>query len=168
MLISSNSPVCWKGCQTGAHATTYTLCLCCVHPLTPYFHYPTFDGRYRRFWKWYELCDRVSAPQGILVELLSFLPLFLAVLYYATIIEPLVTTSRCDYEQLTHPALLLRIATRALGMVDFPNRTGLSSLAAFMLLQMSQLRCQDASACSFVALAVRIAQSMGLHKEEAT
>jgi hypothetical protein len=144
----------------------YGIFICCVHPITPYFHLPTFDRRYHRFWDWLSHWDRISVPQGILAEAPSFLALLLAVLYYGSIIEPLVTNNEWICTTGIEPTLFLQLGTTALGMVDFPNKTTVYSLVAFMLLQMDQLRCQHTSACSFVAVAVRIAQSMGLHREE--
>lgn len=154
----------------------YSVFMCCVHPLTPYFHYPTFDKRYRQFWMWFEQWDRSSMPHGILADYPSFLPLLLAVLYYGAVVDPLVAADnhelsmaavpKLEYMPSVDPPMLLALGTRALGIVDFPNKTTLASLTAFMLFQMDQLRCQDTSACSFVAIAVRIAQSMALHRED--
>lgn len=143
----------------------YGVFIYCVHPITPFFHLPTFNGRYHRFWEWYGHWGCISIPQGVLAEVPSFLPLLLAVLYYGSVIEPLIAVTKCETD--VDLSLFLTLGPCALGMVDFPNKTAIYSLAAFILLQMDQLRCQYTSACSFVAAAVRIAQSMGLHKEEA-
>ena len=143
--------------------------------MTPYFHYPTFDRRYRRFWSGLDPCAGVTSQNHMNPDP-SFLALLLAVLYYGSVIEPLVldpdsarqlddTTNRADPIG-SNSSLLLALGSRALGMTDFPNKANLSSLTAFMLLQMDQLRCQDTSACSFVAVSIRIAQSMGLHRED--
>jgi hypothetical protein len=157
----------------------YSVFIGCVHPITPYFHYPSFDRRYRWFWLQMEQWDHYLTPKDFLAEHANFLPLLLAVLYYGSIIEPLAKTvnarsqkgsamsiSGPDPAASANSALLLALGTQALGMVHFPDKTTLSSLAAFMLLQMDQLRCQDAPACSFVAVSIRIAQSMALHRED--
>ena len=150
-----------------------------MHPITPYFHYPTFDRRYRRFWFCLSRWSGDVYSSRVLNDDPDFLPLLLAVLYYGSVIEPLVRSQgfgneeaagvatcpmRTDIESL--PSLLLTLSSKALAMTDFPNKKSLSSLTAFMLLQMDQLRSQDTSACSFVAVAIRVAQSMGLDKSE--
>jgi hypothetical protein len=149
---------------------SYSTFVSCVHPLIPLFHCPTFDRRYRQFWEWLQHWDHASAPFGIIADHPSFLPLLIAVIYHGGAIEALTTTSDtsghhsdgCNIE----PSLLRALGIKALGLVNFPEQSDLCSLAAFILLQMEEVPHLDASSCSLVAIAIRIAQSMALHRED--
>jgi hypothetical protein len=53
-------------------------------------------------------------------------------------------------------------------MVGFPQNPAMASLEAFILLQSLQMKEEESlSSCSFVAVAMRIAQAMGLHRDPA-
>ncbi|RSH85372.1 hypothetical protein EHS25_004768 [Saitozyma podzolica] len=55
---------------------------------------------------------------------------------------------------------------KALAIVGFPFNPSMCSLMAYVLLNSMLIREEAAlSSCSFVAVAVRVAQSMGLHRD---
>jgi hypothetical protein len=137
-----------------------------VHPLIPLIHLPTFDLHYRRFWDWYKTWQPGHAPEGVLAENPSFLPLLFTVLFTGSIarlrpdgvgniINPLETQKKLYY-----------LIPSALAMVGFPYSPSLYSLMAFLLLNSMLIREEESlSSCSFVAVAFRVCQAMGLHKD---
>lgn len=145
----------------------YAVFLAGVHPLVPLIYLPSFDVQYRRFWEWQGSRRRDEIPQGVLAENPSFLPLLLAVLFAGSL--------ACNRE--THPqspsiktrklrTKLYRLTQDALTLVGFPHSPAMYSLIAYLLIQsMLIVEEESLSSVSFVAVAFRICQAMGIHKD---
>lgn len=139
-----------------------------VHPLIPLLCTTVFEASYKRFWDWYDVWDKKSPATGILDENPSFLSLLLAVLFTGS----LARTNTVDGGSYLmdvptcYPTALYRMALTSLTLVAFPQNPGLHSLMAYVLINAMIIREEEAlSSCSFVALAIRIGQAMGLHKD---
>ncbi|KFY16394.1 hypothetical protein V492_01379 [Pseudogymnoascus sp. VKM F-4246] len=134
-----------------------------VHPLIPLLHLPTFDNLYRRFWDWRATWTIGASLHGVLTENPSFLPILLAVLFTGSISHPWLPNSRAA---LGDQKKLYKMIPVALSMVGFPHRPSLYSLMAFILLNSMLIREEESlSSCSFVAVAFRVCQAMGIHKD---
>jgi len=131
--------------------------------LIPILHVPTFHAKYTRFWtgQW---CDEYYG------ELAAFEPLLYAVLFAAAVGR----STYCDWSSPFAPknrqlsSTFLNLATEGLSTAGFPNCNTVESLQAFLLLNTLQMQeDQTLTSCSFVAIALRVAQSLGLHKDGA-
>ncbi|KAF2101036.1 hypothetical protein NA57DRAFT_10708, partial [Rhizodiscina lignyota] len=148
----------------------YTIFLAGVHPLIPLIYLPAFDKQYQRFWSWYEHWNRKDIPEGVLLENPSFLPLLLAVLFAGSIAASNMEPGRTPSPSQTHnrelQAKLYNLASDALTLVGFPHNPAIYSLIAFLFIQsMLILEEESLSSVSFVAVAFRICQAMGIHKD---
>jgi hypothetical protein len=141
----------------------YRLFLSDIHPLIPILHVPTFHDKYNRFW---------NGPwrHANYEELIAFQPLLHAVLFGGAVGR----STHCDWSSPFAPknrqlsATFLKLATEALSTLDFPNCATIESLQAFLLVHTLQIQeDQSLSSCSFVAIAFRASQSLGLHKDGA-
>jgi len=145
--------------------------LCAVHPVIPLIHTPTFDMQYRRFWEWYVTWNGTNIPRGVLAESPCFVALLLAVLFTGSVAGPHPQVGGISPTGQQYDALqkqLCRMTSTSLTMVGFPQNPAMASLEAYLLLQSILMREEEAvSSCSFVAVAVRIAQAMGLHRDPA-
>ncbi|KAH6663416.1 fungal-specific transcription factor domain-containing protein [Halenospora varia] len=136
-----------------------------VHPLIPLLHLPTFDRQYRRFWDWHKTWTVGDAPDGVLAEYPSFLPLLLTVLFTGSIARS-TPDAVSMYLPIETQKMLYYMIPAALSMVGFPHSPSLYSLIAFLLLNSMLIREEESlSSCSFVAVAFRVCQAMGLHKD---
>lgn len=137
-----------------------------VHPLIPLIHLPTFDRLYRRFWDWHKTWTVGDAPDGVLAENPSFLPLLLTVLFTGSIARSTSDAVPTMHLPLDRQKKLYSMILAALAMVGFPHSPSLYSLMAFLLLNSMLIREEESlSSCSFVAVAFRVCQAMGLHKD---
>lgn len=142
-----------------------------VHPLIPLIHLPTFDHQYRRFWDWYKTWTIGDAPQGVLAENPSFLPLLITVLFTGSITRSRPAAAANMYppietQNLETQKRLYSMIPVALAMVGFPHSPSLYSVMAYLLLNSMLIREEESlSSCSFVAVAFRVCQAMGLHKD---
>lgn len=137
-----------------------------VHPLIPLIHLPTFDLHYRRFWDWYKTWTPGRAPEGVLAENPSFLPLLFTVLFTGSIARSRPDTVANIRPPLETQKKLYYLIPVALAMVGFPHSPSLYSLMSFLLLNSMLIREEESlSSCSFVAVAFRVCQAMGLHKD---
>jgi Fungal specific transcription factor domain len=144
----------------------YGLFLSAVHPLTPLVHLPTLDDQYRRFWEWYQGWDGLALPQGVLVENPSFLPLLISVLFSGSIASTSLSGISSSLERQELQMRLYNLASDALVLVGFPHNPSLYSLMAYLLLQsLLILEEESLASISFVTLAFRVCQAMGLHKD---
>lgn len=135
-----------------------------VHPLIPLIHMPTFESLHQQFWDWRSSWDGYHVSEGVLAENPSFLPLLFAVLFTGSI--TLRTPLGSDTTPPGVPIKLRNMLPKALMIVGFPSNPSMYSLMAFILFNSMMIREEeDLSSCSFVAIAVRIAQSMCLHRD---
>lgn len=138
-----------------------------IHPITPLLHIPTFQSQYIRFWHWFQSWDRRKIPNGLLAETPSFLPLLFAVLFAGSIAAS-TDISGEDPEVKSFSAIstsLYRSHSQALSLVSFPQSPTIYSLIAYLIAQNLLIREESLSSCSFLSVALRIAQAMGLNRD---
>ena len=139
-----------------------------VHPLIPLLHLPSFHDHYKEFWSWYETWDEEEVPEGVLAETPSFLPLLFCILFTAAFTcndfennEPNDTTQTESMQ-----TRLYRLTLSALALVGFPQNPAIYSLCAFILAQNMLIREEESLSCSsFISVAFRISQAMGIHRD---
>ncbi|OWZ72674.1 hypothetical protein AYX14_01851 [Cryptococcus neoformans] len=131
----------------------------CIHPLIPLMHIPSFESAYDEFWSW----RLTRPPQDISLSILhrnpSFLPLLISVLSAGSITIHEPWSERIGQK-------LRGLMPEALRVIGFPYYPSVYSLMAYILANSTLIREEDAfSSCSFVAVALRVAQSMGFHRD---
>ncbi|OJD19564.1 hypothetical protein AJ78_00421 [Emergomyces pasteurianus Ep9510] len=137
-----------------------------VHAISPVVHPPSILRKYRAFWDWYE----VTAKSGEPCPDPSFIPLLYAIWYggsvtisHWTIRDEFDMKSRAALSELFHDEV-----NRWLRKISFPRSPSLHGLKAFLLVQTILSREEEPLASSlFVSLALRVAQTMGLHRDPA-
>lgn len=139
-----------------------------VHPIMPLIHVPTFAAQYRCFWRWYP--DNMQhCPAEELTDSPTFLPLMMAILYAGAISLSAKATAALTHGEHTQASLTSHLygATMAsLGACAFPRSPTVNSLTAFLMVQTCLIREEEPlTSCSFVGMAMRVAQSMGLHRD---
>jgi len=146
----------------------YSVFLEGVHPLVPLLHLPSFDEHYRQFWTWYENWNQEDVPEGVLAETPTILPLLFAILFTATftstIFDIAETADQTNAE--SPPTKLYRLTLSTLALVGFPQNPAIYSLTAFLLAQNMLIREEESlSSSSYISVAFRIAQAMGIHRD---
>ena len=105
-------------------------------------------------------------PEGPLAENPSFLPLLFTVLFTGSIAGSRLNAAANICPLLETQKKLYQLIPIALTMVGFPHSPSMYSLMAFILLNSMLIREEESlSSCSFVAVAFRVCQAMGLHKD---
>lgn len=100
-----------------------------------------------------------------------FLALMAAVLFAGSVVCPRYRLSTVfgDLSRETLVSRLYRRAVRAIRLSEFPQSPSLQSLSAFIIVDSTWLREeQPLTCCSFIGVAARVAQMLGLHKEPTT
>lgn len=133
-------------------------------------HIPTFNDQYDRFWEWFRIWDFKSPPQGVLTENPSLLPLMFAILFTGAAASSVKTGDippKLGRRQLQ--LILNNTSNDSLTLVGFPHNPSMYSLIAFLLLRSLEMQEEESlSSISFVSVAFRIAQAMGLHNDGST
>jgi hypothetical protein len=140
-----------------------------VRPIYPLVHGPTFGTDYSNFWYFCKHSDTLTADQRLLNDP-TFIPLLLSILYYGAItapesywsnVSPLAGLNKCNIIESLRNGYL-----KGLELCQFSKRPTLNTLVASILGHMS-LRKDDEpfENMAFLDMTVRIAQSMGLHRE---
>ncbi|KAK6524912.1 hypothetical protein TWF281_011806 [Arthrobotrys megalospora] len=136
-----------------------------VHPVVPLLHTPSFNRDYINFWKIkeHETTDDIHFSP-------TFLPLLFAVLFTGAL-----SISKRKFEEAfpdkEHSRNVItghlnRAALGALAITAFPRGPTLSSLIAYLLIHTCRIREEEPlTSYSFVGVAMRAAQSAGLHRE---
>ncbi|WEW54600.1 hypothetical protein PRK78_000020 [Emydomyces testavorans] len=135
-----------------------------IHAISPVVHPPTVLGLYQSFWEWYENGAPVTNPYPDP----SFMPLLYAIWYGGSVTISLRTIhaefhveNRADLSELFQNEV-----TRWLKKVSFPRSPTLHGLAAFLLVQTILSKEEEPLTSSlFISLALRVAQTMGLHRD---
>ncbi|KAI5844402.1 fungal-specific transcription factor domain-containing protein [Morchella snyderi] len=139
-----------------------------VHPVMPLLHAPTFDEDYQHFWRWYP-DNQQQFPDSKLRENPTFLPLLMAVLYAGAISMSSKTIHRLTGGEWTKETISSRLygaTMSALAACAFPRSPTVNSLISFLIVQTCLIREEEPlTSCSFVGMAMRVAQSMGLHRD---
>jgi hypothetical protein len=139
-----------------------------IHPITPLLHIPTFQSQYIRFWQWFLSWDRQKIPSGLLAETPSFLPLLFAVFFAGSFgVNTVLSNQDANGSFPTTTTSLYKSHSHALALVSFPQSPTIYSLIAYLLAQNILIREDSLSSCSFVSVALRIAQAMGLNRDGA-
>lgn len=129
------------------------------HPVIPIVHIPTLFEEYNRFWETQDHADPhlSTAMPGI--------PLIIAVLFAGAV----VCASRDVFDSQTQKSWavsLHRTASETLRLSSFPRTPTIESLTAYIIVQGTFMREEEPLAtCSFIGVAVRVAQMLGLHKD---
>jgi hypothetical protein len=139
-----------------------------IHPLMPLLYLPSFDQQYMRFWDWYRDWNHTDIPDGVLAETPGFLSLMVSVLFAGSLVGP-----SGEFSAAANPlplsnlqSSLYQLTSQSLCLVGFPQSPSIYSLQAFLVFHSLQIREEEAlSSCSFVAVAFRMAQAMGLHRD---
>ncbi|EME42621.1 hypothetical protein DOTSEDRAFT_89963 [Dothistroma septosporum NZE10] len=135
------------------------------HAKRSLFHGPSFLVQVRKFQRWLDTRD----PNYVLS--VHFLALMAAVLFAGSVVCPRYRLSTVfgDLSRETLVSRLYRRAVRAIRLSEFPQSPSLQSLSAFIILDSTWLREeQPLTCCSFIGVAARVAQMLGLHKEPTT
>ncbi|KAB8596084.1 hypothetical protein FH972_025793 [Carpinus fangiana] len=132
------------------------------HPVAPMVHAPTFLSQYMSFRAWRE--------QGATDTTFSvhFFALLSAVLFAGSVVCPAAKLREVfgTIARETISSRMYEFAVAAIRLSDFPQSPSVESLAAFIIVDTVWLREeQPLTCCSFVGLAVRVAQMLGLHKD---
>jgi hypothetical protein len=154
MPSKRQSDILYKGFMSGVHA------------ISPVLHPPTVLRMYNAFWDWYDH----SSYSGEQCPDPSFIPLLYAIWYGGSVTISLraikaefSATSRSALSELYNDQV-----TRWLTKISFPRSVTLHGLAAFLLVQTILSREEEPLTSSlFISLALRVAQTMGLHRDPA-
>ncbi|KAF8462931.1 fungal-specific transcription factor domain-containing protein [Kalaharituber pfeilii] len=136
-----------------------------VHPLMPMLHAPTFIAHYRAFWADHQQ----RAERGFAVtEDTPYVVLLSAVLFAGAISSSSEEVSSLfdGRPKSSIIAQLLSTANLALEIFQFPKVATYKSLMAFLIIRSCLLGDEEPLMSSnMVSMAMRIAQSMGLHRD---
>jgi hypothetical protein len=135
-----------------------------VHCYVPILHPPAVLAKYNQFWEWYKIGRLKDEP---LPE-----PAFLCLLYtlwYAGSVSISLRGLRRWFPNESRAAISARFhdqAARCLTLMSFPRNPSIYSIAALLMLQVIPAKEEEPLTISlFVSLALRVAQTMGLHRE---
>lgn len=95
---------------------------------------------------------------------IHFLALFMAVIFAGSVVCPRAYIGHVfgDVKREQLSSDLYKGAVRALRMADFPRAPSLNTFTAFVIIDTTWLRAeQPLTCCSFVGVAVRVAQMLG-------
>ncbi|KAI2790678.1 hypothetical protein POX_c03524 [Penicillium oxalicum] len=137
-----------------------------VHAISPVVHPPTVLKQYRAFWEWYDY----TSYSGSLCPNPSFIPLLYAI-WYGGSVTISIRTIKAEFNTPSRFALSSRYSeevTRWLTKISFPRSPSLHGLAAYLIVQTILSKEEEPLKSSlFVSLAMRVAQTMGLHRDPA-
>ncbi|PYH49475.1 uncharacterized protein BP01DRAFT_413116 [Aspergillus saccharolyticus JOP 1030-1] len=154
MPTKRQSHVLYKGFMSGVHA------------ITPVIHPPTIHKLYYSFWDWYDS----SSYSGDPCPDPSFIPLLYAIWYGGSVTISL-RTIKAEFNVSSRATLSKAYndeVTRWLTKISFPRSPSLQGLAAYLLVQTILAKEEEPLTSSlFVSLAMRVAQTMGLHRDPA-
>ncbi|PLN86667.1 Zn(II)2Cys6 transcription factor [Aspergillus taichungensis] len=137
-----------------------------VHAISPIVHPPTIQKLYNAFWDWYDYSSYSGEPYLDS----SFIPLLYAI-WYAGSVTISIRTIKSEFTVASRFALSKTYneeVNRWLTRISFPRSPSLQGLAAYLLVQTILSKEEEPLASSlFVSLAMRVAQTMGLHRDPA-
>ncbi|KKK20738.1 hypothetical protein ARAM_002716 [Aspergillus rambellii] len=154
MPTKRQSHVLYKGFMSGIQA------------ICPVVHPPTILKQYNAFWHWYDSrsYSGESCPDP------SFIPLLYAI-WYGGSVTISIRAIKAEFNVSTRAALSKTYndqVTRWLTKISFPRSPSLQGLAAYLLVQTILSKEEEPLTSSlFVSLAMRVAQTMGLHRDPA-
>lgn len=137
-----------------------------VHAISPVIHPPTILKLYNSFWDWYDC----SSYSGESCPNPSFIPLLYAI-WYGGSVTISIRTIQAEFSASSRSALstiYTEEVNRWLTRIKFPRSPSLQGLAAYLIVQTIVTKEEEPLASSlFVSLAMRVAQTMGLHRDPA-
>jgi hypothetical protein len=137
-----------------------------VHAISPVIHPPTILKLYNSFWDWYDY----SSYSGESCPNPSFIPLLYA-MWYAGSVTISIRAIKAEFNVSSRSALSTMYSeevTRWLTKIKFPRSPSLQGLAAYLIVQTIVTKEEEPLTSSiFVSLAMRVAQTMGLHRDPA-
>lgn len=137
-----------------------------VQAISPVLHPPNVLKSYEEFWDWYAMYRQPGAPY----PRPSFIPLLYAIWYGGSVTVSLKTI-HAEFNLESRSALTEPFhdeVTRWLKTISFPRSPSLNGLAAFLLVQTILSKEEEPLTSSlFISLALRVAQTMGLHRDPA-
>lgn len=140
-----------------------------VRPIHPLIHLPTFRKGYDSFWHWCKHSDTLS-PNQRLIDDPTFIPLLFSVLYCGAVAAPVsFSSSARPLRGLDMETLVSQLRSnylRGLKHCQHTRRPTLNTLVASLLGRSCSTQDDEAfENLSWINMMVRIAQSMGLHRE---
>ncbi|KAE8355963.1 fungal-specific transcription factor domain-containing protein [Aspergillus coremiiformis] len=154
MPTKRQSHVLYKGFMSGIHA------------ISPVVHPPTILKLYNSFWDWYDY----SSYSGDPCPDPSFIPLLYAI-WYGGSVTISIRTIKAEFNVSSRSALSKTYSdevTRWLTKISFPRSPSLQGLAAYLLVQTILSKEEEPLTSSlFISLTMRVAQTMGLHRDPA-
>lgn len=152
MPTKRQSHVLYKGFMSGVHA------------ISPVVHPPTILKLYNGFWDWYDYSSYSGEP----CPDPSFVPLLYAI-WYGGSVTVSMRTLQSEFNVSSRSGLLKTFneeATRWLSKIRFPRSSSLQGLAAYLLVQTILSKEEEPLTSSlFISLSMRVAQTMGLHRD---
>lgn len=137
-----------------------------VHAISPVLHPPTVLKMYNAFWDWYDYSSYSGEP----CPDPSFIPLLYAI-WYGGSVTISIRTIKAEFNVSSRSELSTMYndeVTRWLTKISFPRSPSLPGLAAFLIVQTILSKEEEPLTSSlFVSLALRVAQTMGLHRDPA-
>ncbi|KAE8386518.1 fungal-specific transcription factor domain-containing protein [Aspergillus alliaceus] len=137
-----------------------------IHAISPVIHPPTILKLYNSFWDWYDY----SSYSGDPCPDPSFIPLLYAI-WYGGSVTISIRTIKAEFNVSSRSALSKTFndeVTRWLTKISFPRSPSLQGLAAYLLVQTILSKEEEPLTSSlFISLAMRVAQTMGLHRDPA-
>ncbi|OGM49263.1 C6 transcription factor [Aspergillus bombycis] len=137
-----------------------------IHAISPVIHPPTILKLYNSFWDWYDY----SSYSGDPCPDPSFIPLLYAI-WYGGSVTISIRTIKAEFNVSSRSALSKTYneeVTRWLTKISFPRSPSLQGLAAYLLVQTILSKEEEPLTSSlFISLAMRVAQTMGLHRDPA-
>ncbi|KAK5994272.1 Transcription factor yanR-like protein [Cladobotryum mycophilum] len=146
----------------------YRSFLTSIHAILPLIHLKSFDEEYNGFWAVVEGHDKSESMKGILGENPSYLSLLFAVLFGGAVScsRDVLNSQFKVITRATISSFLREAATLAQHMVAFPRNPTIYSLMSFLIVQHLLIREEEPlSSCSYISVALRVAQAMGLHRD---
>ena len=137
-----------------------------VHAISPVVHPPTILKLYNTFWDWYDYSSYSGEP----CPDPSFIPLLYAI-WYGGSSTVSMRTLQSGFNISSRTALSKTFseeATRWLSKTSFPRSPTLQGLAAYLIVQTLLSKEEEPLTSSlFISLSMRVAQTMGLHRDPA-
>jgi len=137
-----------------------------VHAISPVIHPPTVLKLYNAFWDWYDYSSYSGEP----CPNPTFLPLLYAI-WYGGSVTISIRTIKAEFNAPSRVALSTMYSeevTRWLTKISFPRSPSLQGLAAYLIVQTILSKEEEPLTSSlFISLAMRVAQTMGLHRDPA-
>lgn len=134
-----------------------------VHPLSPIIHPPTVLKLYTDFWTWYGSAPYTREPWTEP----SFIPLLYAIWFGGSVsISSGTIKTSFPFSRSELSASYADEVTCWLARISFPRSASLYDLAAYLITQTILSREEEPLRSSlFISLAVRVAQTLGLHRD---